>query len=211
MNTPSHAIINLALLLNRQPEAALPITLGAIAPDVSMFVMYGWAKLIAGQGESQIWGDTYWQPFWQNINHTFHSIPLIGLAIVLAHVAKWPTVEVFAWSMLLHCLGDFPVHHDDAHRHFFPFSDYRFISPISYWDPRHYGNWVATVEKLLVLASTLYLWPKVTHGVGRGLMVAVNVLYLSGFVFQLFQLWTRACGGSPCPPVASEEVQKLSG
>ena len=60
--------------------------------------------------------------------------------------------------MLLHSLGDFPLHHDDAHRHFFPFSDWRFISPISYWDPAHYGNWASLLEIFAVLAISIFLY-----------------------------------------------------
>jgi hypothetical protein len=188
MNTPSHALINLALLIDQRPTAAIAIVCGAVAPDVSMFVMYLWAKLIARQAEGQIWGETYWQPFWQDINHGFHSIPLILIAIGVCYGAKWPVAGLFFLSMLLHCFGDFPVHNHDAHRHFFPFSQYRFISPLSYWDPRHYGKIVGTVEKLLTLVSTLYVWPKVTSWTARGVMIALNILYLSGFVYQTFMM-----------------------
>ena len=41
---------------------------------------------------------------------------------------------------------------DDAHRHFYPLSDYRFISLVSYWDPRHYGT-VAMPAELLTVAA----------------------------------------------------------
>jgi len=85
--------------------------------------------------------------------------------------------------MVIHAVLDLPVHHDDAHRHFFPFSNYRFMSPISYWDPKHYGNIVALVEQLLVFGATLYLFSKPVSGLGAGLLIAVNGLYLGGTVF----------------------------
>lgn len=60
-------------------------------------------------------------------------------------------------SLLLHACADFPLHHDDAHRRFFPFSDYRFSSPVSYWDPRHHGAWGASVELALSAAALILL------------------------------------------------------
>ena len=56
MNTPSHAIINLAILGRKaHPEWNWPIVLGALIPDLAMFVFYGWGKLVAGMSDTQIW------------------------------------------------------------------------------------------------------------------------------------------------------------
>ena len=86
MNTPSHAILNLFFLGRQtQPQANLPIFIGAILPDIPIFVLYGWAKLIARLPEHQIWSETYYEPFWQNIVATFHSIPLALLGWVIAY------------------------------------------------------------------------------------------------------------------------------
>ena len=90
-------------------------------------------------------------------------------------------MEIGFISMVMHSLLDLPVHNDDAHRHFFPFSDYRFISPFSYWDVNHYGAIVAFVEMSLVLASTVYLFSAFRSYWVRGLMVSVNVVYLFGY------------------------------
>ena len=59
--------------------------------------------------------------------------------------------------MILHCLTDLPLHHDDAHAHFLPLSNWRFESPISYWDARHHGRLIAAVEMLFVLGSACVL------------------------------------------------------
>ena len=61
-------------------------------------------------------------------------------------------------SMLLHTLGDLPVHHDDGHRHFFPFSDWRFESPVSYWDSNHHGDWFSVFEISLVVLLGAFLY-----------------------------------------------------
>lgn len=184
MNTPSHAILNLALLME-QPETVLPICLGGILPDVPMFVLFFWAKKIRRQPEQQIWTETLWTPFWQNFNHGFHSIPLWAAAIAVTHSTGWHLAELLFMSALLHCLSDLPLHNDDAHRHFLPLSQYRFISPISYWDPRHHGRAVALVERLLVLVATLYLFPHIDSWLTKSLMLAVNGFYLSGLFYRL--------------------------
>lgn len=152
MNTPSHGIINLALLTGFTPsDANLFIVLGGILPDIPIFIFYGWAKFIAKIPESKIWSDAYQAPSIQKIVATFHSIPLAVLGWTIAFQLGWSIAQIICLSIIFHNLLDLPVHNDDAHRHFFPFSNYRFISPISYWDPKHYGSLVSLVEIMLVL------------------------------------------------------------
>jgi membrane-bound metal-dependent hydrolase YbcI (DUF457 family) len=183
VNTPSHAILNLAILGRKnQTQYNLAIALGGIIPDVPIFVFFLWARFIRSMPASEIWTTGYYQPFWQDVIATSHSIPLALLAAGLAHYRSWQTAELLFLSMVFHDLLDLPVHHDDAHRHFFPFSNYRFISPISYYDPAHYGNIVAAIEVLLVLAATLYLFRSVRSRVGKGLMILANVFYLGGYL-----------------------------
>jgi len=81
------------------------------------------------------------------------------------------------------------VHNDDAHRHFFPFSNYRFISPFSYWDRNHYGSIVSFVEMLLVLLSTFRLFGFVHSYVGKILLILVNCFYLIASVSFYVRSW----------------------
>ncbi len=185
MNTPSHAILNLAVLMQVQPAAVVPIICGAVLPDVPMFVMYLWAKQVEQQSERQIWEETYWTPFWQRINHSFHSLPLQLGGATLAHFAGWPLLELLFFSMVLHALGDLPIHNHDAHRHFFPLSNYRFISPLSYWDPQHYGKSVALIEKIIVLVATIYLLPRIDSWLIQGLMLLFNATYWTGTFYRV--------------------------
>lgn len=184
MNTPSHAILNLAILIDpQQPTATLAIVCGAVLPDVPMFVMYFWAKVICRQSDYQIWSETYFESFWQNFTHAFHSIPLALISIFIVHYFGWWQAEIIGISALLHALGDLPVHNEDAHRHFFPFSNYRFISPISYWNPKYHGRVVSLMEKLLVLIATFYIFPLLQSWVGKGSLIAVNLVYFSGYFY----------------------------
>lgn len=183
MNTPSHAIINLFLLGKQSlPQANLFIVLGAILPDIPIFLFYGWAKLIARQSEKQIWSETYYKPFCQNFVALFHSLPLALAGWLIADYFQWQNLEILLISLVLHSLGDLPVHNDDAHRHFFPLSNYRFISPISYWDRKHYGAIVSLVELSLVLLATIPVFQLLHSGIGKILLICIDVIYLYFFL-----------------------------
>jgi hypothetical protein len=88
--------------------------------------------------------------------------------------------------MLLHSLGDLPLHHDDAHRHFFPFLDWRFSSPVSYWDPEHHGQWVSLIEFSGVLAASVFMyWRWITLRPWVAGLISVYLLYW-GYVFMVW-------------------------
>ncbi|QSJ16417.1 hypothetical protein JYQ62_32610 [Nostoc sp. UHCC 0702] len=182
MNTPSHAILNLFILNQKiQPQANRAIFIGAILPDIPIFLFYFLMKFGYRLPSHQIWSTVYYQPFWQAIFSTFHSIPLAIIGIVIAHFYNWQVLELLLISVLLHCLFDLPVHNNDAHRHFFPFSNYRFISPISYWDPKHYGNIVAFGEILLVFMASISLFISMRSPFSKGLLLLVNLFYWIGY------------------------------
>lgn len=184
MKTPSHAIINLAILGRTQhSELNLLIVTGGVLPDIPIFLFYFWAKYVVRLPEATIWSESYYEPFVQNIVALFHSMPLAAIGWLIAYYCGWQNVQILFISMILHSLGDLPVHHDDAHRHFFPFSNYRFISPFSYWDRNHYGAIVSVVEMLLVLASTCRILGFVNSYIGKGLLILVNCFYFIGMLF----------------------------
>ncbi|MEH2308147.1 hypothetical protein [Nostoc sp.] len=126
-------------------------------------------------------------PHTPHTSHT-HSRQSFQLFLVpFAHIWSWQLIEVGFASMVLHSFLDLPVHNNDAHRHFFPFSNYRFISPVSYWDSNHYGAMAALVEILLVLGATIYLFPSTRTYWGKGLLIAVNLFFMIGY-FRFYLL-----------------------
>ena len=188
MNTPGHYLLNLALLgRTLDPKNTLAIAIGAILPDVPIFVFYFVAKFIYKMPESKIWTEGYEQPFWQNIIALFHSIPLALIGVALFYWLDWKPVMILCVSMVCHSLLDLPLHNDDAHRHFFPFSDYRFISPFSYWDVNHYGRIVALIEMVLVLAVNPIALSLLNSPWTKGIVIAIDMFYLVGYSrFYLF-------------------------
>ncbi|NEP17652.1 MAG: hypothetical protein F6J97_12220 [Leptolyngbya sp. SIO4C1] len=191
MNTPSHIILNLAILGRRsQPQWNPHIALGAFIPDAAMFVFYGWTRVIRDLPERQIWGTLYYDPTWQTIFDLWNSIPLalLGVATGLWLRRRRQTqmlgsaIALCCASIILHCLEDLPTHREDAHRHFWPLSNFRFESPISYWDPNHYGDIFAPIELAIVLLSSLYVFRLVRSRWGRGLLIAVNIFLCLGYL-----------------------------
>ncbi|MEL6494559.1 MAG: hypothetical protein AAFQ41_05470 [Cyanobacteria bacterium J06623_7] len=188
MNTPGHYILNLALLgTTLAPDRSLAIAIGAILPDVPIFIFYFVAKFIDKMPESKIWSEGYEQPFWQNIIALFHSIPLALIGVAIFYFLDWQVGMILCISMVGHSLLDLPVHHDDAHRHFYPFSDYRFISPFSYWDRHHYGRIVAFIEMALVLGVNPLVFSLLNSPWTKGIVIAIDLFYLLGYYrFYLF-------------------------
>ena len=182
MNTPGHYILNLALLGKTiAPQHNLVIAIGAILPDLPIFVFYFVAKFIYRMPEGKIWSEAYYEPFWHNTVALFHSIPLALLATATCYFFRWQAGMILGISMVCHSLLDLPVHHDDAHRHFFPLSDYRFISPFSYWDVNHYGKIVAFIEMALVIIVNPIVLGLLNSPWTKGIVIAIDLFYLLGY------------------------------
>ena len=149
MMSQTHILVASALLA--KPERALrntAILIGAFIPDAAIYGLFIWSKL-ANIPESKVWNELYWQEPWQSYTAAGNSIVLYGMlaifgVIALRNAPAAHRIGIFmlflAVAALTHIAGDFPVHVVDAHRHFWPVSDWKFVSAISYWDPDHHGR-----------------------------------------------------------------------
>lgn len=212
VNTPTHALLSLLLLGTRVNRAgALALVVGGIAPDIPMFLLYAWATWVASLPGSVIWSETYYEPGWQAAVDAAHSVP-IALAFVAMGLARTRTVPtlrppqhpltLFGASLILHSAFDLPVHHDDGHRHFWPLSNWRFDSPISYWDPCCQGPTVALLEVTAMLGAVFVLWRRMRGGLTRWTLGVLGLVYGAGLVVLVRQSadfpWLAALlGGSP--------------
>ena len=159
MNTPTHLLVTGVVFTQKNAWRVNAAALtGAIVPDVFIYLLYVWARLIRGLPEMVIWRDVYWQEPWQMLGAISNSVPLYAAVFAIGLWRRWTLVSIFAGAALLHMAMDFFVHHDDAHRHFWPFTDWKFRSPVSYWDPAHYGGVFALFEASLGIACVLLLW-----------------------------------------------------
>ena len=181
MLTPTHTLLSCGLLTRRNSWARnLAVLAGGVAPDMPMFGMFIWDRWVMGLGEEQIWEGRYWTDAWQIPTAIGHSIPLALLLLALGMAVRWQWLSAFALSVLVHVAGDLPFHNDDAHMHLWPLSRWKFISPVSYYDPNHYGNIMHFVELALMIAMMALLWRRfsaiwVRVVCGLGIVAAISV------------------------------------
>lgn len=153
--------------------------LGAVLPDLPMFVFYGIQKYL-GTPEHEIWSSRYFDPTWQAFFDVFNSVFVVGLLLAIGWRNRF--LRLMALSMLLHAAADFPLHHDDGHRHFWPL-EFRFESPVSYWDFDHFGWFVLPLEVTCTVIGAVWLalrstkvWRWVYLVVGPGLVLLLATL-----------------------------------
>lgn len=169
---------------------AVAALIGAVLPDASIFVMWGIAKL-QSVPESVIWQEWYYADFWQQLGAISNSLPLFLTCAVLGWLAGgrwhssvhcnayWATILLTAASAaILHALTDLPLHHDDGHPHFWPFSNWIYSSPVSYWDPAHHGQIWSIIEIFLAIGLIVILWRRFKHRLARSLLFMTGSSYI---------------------------------
>ena len=176
VRTPGHAVVNLVVLgtlaATGSPAA---VVAGAVLPDLPIMALWALERW-RGRPEEDIWRSVYPTRPWVDLIHGAHSIPLASLGLVVAALLGAPSGVAFFASALLHSLLDLPLHAEDAHRHFLPFSSWRFVSSLSYWDPRYHAAAVTLVEALVVLGACAWLWTGASTA-GRGGLLAIGMWY----------------------------------
>lgn len=190
MNTQTHILIASALFtkngkVHRQRNTA--ILLGALAPDILIFIMagIGYSQNVTQQ---ELWGNWYFNPPWQTWIDAFNSIPiyvialLIGLLFLNRNKKKARYLLLFAAAALIHIAADLPVHVDDGHAHFWPFSQWRYESIISYWDPAHFGHLFGMLEALLGIMLCVILWKRFKNKPDGTVVKSVLVFFAALYV-----------------------------
>lgn len=187
MNTPAHLIIGAAVFA--RPDARLitaAALLGALAPDLSLYLLVAWELLVVGTEPRVVFGEYYFSDAWQAIFAVDNSLILWGALLGVAVWLKRHWLVAFAGSGFLHLLADFPLHHDDARRHFWPLSDWVFESPLSYWDSRHYGNIIGPLEIALTVILLLILWRRFTGLWPRIVIILAGLVQVApGLIWRL--------------------------
>jgi hypothetical protein len=181
MNTWFHGVANLTLaqrLGQRAPWLRPGVVFYAsLLPDIPLFILTMWYFAVYGVNFGPAYDSFYYEePLWVISHNIFHG-PLVIAALALVGWLLWrwaPAANAGgarrglqragavllsgAFGTGLHSFLDIFTHHDDGPLLLFPFDwSLRFSSPVSYWDPEHYGLWVLPVETLATIAMTVYL------------------------------------------------------
>jgi hypothetical protein len=190
MNTQTHVIMGAVLFGRTIPRRAWIAAAGGLLPDVPMFLIVAALKLW-GVSDREIFGTLYWQNWWQVINAIGHNFLLWGLLAVLAVAMRerlsntlgaiegWSLVFIFSASVLLHAVIDFLCHREDAHMSLWPLTRWKFISPVSYWDDRYYGQYFGAFEAGLGLVFAVVLFRRFQNFWVRSILGLAMALYLA--------------------------------
>ena len=183
MNTPAHLIFGLAAFGRPQQAAVTAAALaGAILPDLSLYVLSIWHLQVLGTSPEVVFGQLYYSENWQAIFRIDNSFVIWGMAVGLAIMSRKPLLIAFCGAAFLHLLLDFPLHNDDARAHFWPITNWKFISPVSYWDPNHYGDIVGVLEAIAVLVTAIWVFLRFPGWVVRGLVVVLALMQLAPII-----------------------------
>ncbi len=177
MTTPSHILYNLALLGKKgDRKLNIAVGLGALFPDTAVWIFFVVNKLFLGIPEKIMWDQMYFAYPWNGVFNLFHSFWLLPLLMVVSYLFKNRLGIYFFGSALLHAVFDFCVHARDAYAHFWPFSEWRFHSPISYWDRDFYGQYVSILEFLFAALAAYILYKRAGDNKWRWLFLMLFVI-----------------------------------
>ncbi|MBO6718762.1 MAG: hypothetical protein JJ913_12460 [Rhizobiaceae bacterium] len=204
MNSQTHIIMGAALFGKPMPRVAWAAAAGGLVPDLPMFVIIG-ALRTSGHSFHEIFREIYWEHWWQIANGLGHSFWIWGglAAISGALICRQRNVQghmladragnaplafAFSASALLHSFIDFLCHRDDAHMHLWPFTEWRFRSPVSYWDNRYYGEWFGLFEAAVGVLLVVILFRRYRSWLLRFALLVVLALYVAVPTFWIFSL-----------------------
>jgi hypothetical protein len=178
VNTQSHILMGAVLYGGKIPNRAWAAAVGGIAPDVPMIVIVAALK-VAGVPARQIFDEIYWQNWWQVTNAISHSFLLWGGLVILGLALKHGLIPPLAASGLTHAVVDFLVHREDAHMHFWPLTRWKFVSPVSYWDPAHFGRYFGAFEAALGLVMAIVIFRRFRNKLVRASLLLAMAIYVA--------------------------------
>jgi hypothetical protein len=187
MNTPAHLIFGAAAFARPgAPKVTIAAILGAFMPDLSLYAMAGWHLFVLGTSADVVFHQLYYSDAWMAVFSIDNSFFVWGAILGFGLWMKKAWVIAFAGAALLHLALDFPLHVDDGRPHFWPLSDWKFASPVSYWDRNHYGGIVGPIELLASLLCLGILWRRFVELWPRVVIVLAGMLQISPVFIWLF-------------------------
>ena len=164
MNTPAHIIFGTAFFGKPNPRGTYWAALaGAFAPDFSLYAMVAVSIWVMGIPAQTVFGQYYYSDAWQSVFAVDNSFILWGAFFAISTWRKWPFLFAFSGAALLHLSLDFPLHTHDARMHFWPITDWVFISPFSYWDNSAHADVVGPLALFGSAILAYVVWQRFDH------------------------------------------------
>jgi len=161
--TYSHALIQTKLARDwgLAGLAGRGFLIGAVLPDIPLVVLsgatFGWFWL-TGQGSladtfQYLFFDAFFtNPLFITGHNLFHSPLSLALQLTAVYLLPLPAKarRLLKWVVigsLVHTGVDIVTHHNDGPLLLWPLNwSWRFASPVSYWDPNHFGRQFTVFE-----------------------------------------------------------------
>jgi hypothetical protein len=153
MLTTSHALFTYAAV-PAGDSAALPV-IGSVLPDLP-FIFATPLYLLRGTALRGAVGAAVASGLSGRLARVAHSLLVAASAAVLA-ILLCPPLLPLVWGWIGHNVVDFFTHHAEAHAHFYPLSEWRFQSPVSYYERDHHAR-VYMAAEALVAAALVASW-----------------------------------------------------
>lgn len=120
--------------------------LGAVLPDLPYIFLFAAAALRGGPSalaDLELW-DSLWRSPLVSSLHSFVPWGAVLLTTLVLRRARGPgkalgraIAFVLGWGV--HVMLDMLTHRSDGYPIFWPVSEYRFPTPVSYWEPGYHG------------------------------------------------------------------------
>ena len=169
-------------LPNRYTKRNWAAAIGSFLPDAAIYLWAPYQMFVNKVDSRTLWNELYFEPPMQNLIAYFNSIPVYAALAAAGYVLRekiWgKLLLVFALAALTHMATDLPVHNHDAYRHFWPLSDWRFISPFSYYESAHHSRWVSLIEAVIALGSAFVLWRRFAKLWVRAILGLMVIFYI---------------------------------
>lgn len=179
MITSTHVVVNGLVAARRGERLAEPgaFVLGGLAPDVGLYLLSAgaaaWYPLTRGWSLrttfAHVFDDLFFNdPVWLTVQNVLHAPLVLGALYAVGRSGAsrgHARLRAFALGCLVHVALDVPTHHDDGPLVLFPLDwTFRVVSPVSYWDPAHFGHVVQPVDLAITLVGGGWLLRRWSRG-----------------------------------------------
>ena len=152
---------------------------GGFLPDLPVYLFFFYHTLIAGTSQNDMWETLYFNGAFSPFITLAHSFIIWPILLAASYALGRQFFVWVAASAILHSIMDFFVHVDDAYRHFYPFSNWKWRSPASYWDPQYYGNIIGALDTVVIFLLLIFLMKKTSSKRAQHLIIVISLIYLA--------------------------------